>query len=305
MQVIELKSKIILNEIPNFLILTGEEFVVLRYFVENIIKKLKDFKVMKPESVKDVIPLCGKSFFNVKKLFIVTDDENFLKDEKNWDKVQHLLGDNKLILVYHNYDGRLGFWKHFDYVFFEYLESRILCNHLNKDFGLSLGNCQRLINLCGNDYSRCKLELDKVKNYAQYTKINLDDAFEKCADNVICVDYNFNIIDFVDYVLQKDFKMALKILKLLKDEPSLKILSFIYNGFKGMLIAQTIYNAKNIQQNTGLSYVLYKKYRSMVGAYSDSEIEMILLNIMHIEQNIKKGILDEKIAIDYFLNFLL
>lgn len=304
MQVIELKSKIIMNQLPNLLVLTGNEFYVLRYFVDNIIKKLKDYKVIKTENVKDIIPLCGKSFFNIKKLFIVTDDETFLKDEKNWDKVQKFLGDNKLILIYHNCDKRLGFWKHFDYVFFEYLEPKILCNHLNKDFGLSLDNCQRLINLCGNDYLKCKLELDKVCNYAQYTKLNLDDAF-KCANDVICANYNFNIVDFVDYIIQKDFKMALKILKLLKDEPSLKILSFLYNGFKGLLIAQTIYSAKNIQQNTGLSYILYKKYKSMVGAYSVDEIEMILLNIMHIEQDIKRGVLDEKIAVDYFLNFLL
>lgn len=309
MNLVELKSKIVNNDISNLLIFTGPETGVMNTFINNIINKLK-YPCNKSNSVQDVIQLCsGNSFFKSKKIFIVIDDNDFLKADKAWDNIRSILKDNILILKYHTFDSRLSFWKKFeqDTVIFDYLHPDVLCKHLNKEYNLELENCKYLIDNIGNDYIKCQLELDKIKSLAQAKNIDINTAFERSKNtNILCMDNNTNLTDFIEAILVKNYEKMFIFYRDLQQsgEPIVKIVNLLYNSFKNVLIAQTISNPRNIQQNTGLNYYSYQKAKEFVGYYSNIEIEDLLYKLMKIEQGIKTGSIDQDISIDYFLTCL-
>ena len=79
----------------------------------------------------------------------------------------------------------------------------------------------------------------------------------------------------------------------------------VFTNFKNVLIAQTIHNAKNIQQNTGINYYQYKKAKDKSGYYSNERLIDILYVIMNLEQGIKSGTIDQEFVIDYLICFLI
>ena len=302
MNIAELKTKIVTNEIPNILVFTGEETGIMDIYVKAIQDKLK-YQVNNIESVLDAFNLSsGRSIFKINKLFICTDDQVFLKKEDAWENLSKVLGNNKIILKYHSYDARLGFWKKFESqtVVFERMSNNILAQHLSKEYNISIENAMLIGTNCNNDYIRCKLELDKVTHYAKSKNISNDNAFKSCYNSVLCLDVDTNIFDFVNSVLTRNYEKMLIFYSNLKakNEPVVKLINLLYNGFKNMLIAQTISSAKNIQQNTGLNYYSYIKAKEISGYYSNVELENLLYISMELEQGIKKGIIDDSIAID-------
>lgn len=306
MNIAELKSKIILNQIPDILVFTGPEVEIMNFYIKKIEDILK-YKTHKLDSVEDAIKLSsGNSIFKIKKLFIITDDNTFLKQDKAWSNLGNLLAGNKIILKYHNYDTRLSFWKTFknSTTVFERLSESVLVKHLVKDFGMSENNCLTLARNCSNDYFRCKLELDKILNYAKSKNIDIDNAFEKCYnDGTLCFDDNLDIFDFINAILVKNFINALNLMVILKNknEPILKIIGILYTSFKNVLIAQTISSGKNIQQNAGINYYSYAKAKDVAGYYSNNEIEFILYKLMLLEQDIKTGNIDNDLVFDYLI----
>ena len=307
MTIVELKSKIILDQIPDIMIFTGSELEVINFFVKKIQEKL-NYRVHKMDSMVDVVRLSsGNSIFKTKKLFIVSDDEDFLKSGK-WENLYNLIGDNKLILKYHNHDSRLSFWKNFEKetVVFERMSNKVVANHLSKDFNLSVDYCSLLANKCDNDYFKCKMELDKVINYAKAKNITNEDAFTICAKNVLCFNKENDIFEFVKFVLVRDYHSAISLYNEMKrdGEAPLKILSLLYTNFKNVLISQTISSGKNIQQNAGINYYSYVKAKEVSGHYTNEEIEFILQEIMRLEQGIKTGKIDSSMTIDFLFSVL-
>ena len=311
MNIAELKMGIVTNSIPNFLVFTGPELEVMNIYIKNILTKLgSSFCVHKTASVKDFIKKSPtKSFFVNKSIYIITDDEDFLKQDNAWDTVKSLTSDNKkLILKYHINDQRLSFWKHFkeDVVVFDKLSDKVLSKNLHKEYGLSLDYCLKLALNCDRDYYRCKLELDKVSTFAKVNKISLEDAFNECFDTVIHKTVEQSIFEFSDALLTKDFSKAVLLYRDIKEtEPPIKLLSILYTNFKNVLIAQTIHNAKNIQQNTGINYYQYKKAKDKSGYYSNERLIDILYVIMNLEQGIKSGTIDQEFVINYLICFLI
>lgn len=308
MNLIDLKSNIILKQIPDILVFTGPEIEVMNIYI-NKIQELLKYRVHKLDSVLDVVKLSsGNSIFKVNKLFIVTDDTSYLKKNDSWENLRKILGSNKLILKYHNYDGRLAFWKFFEKetVIFERMNNNVLANHLSKEFELPLEYCSLLANNCNNDYCRCKLELDKMINFAKLKHLSKEDAFKMCLEDVFCIDNNVDIFEFVSKILTRNYSTALDLYDKLKKsgEAPLKLLTLLYVNFKNVLIAQTISSARNIQQNTGLNYYSYMKAKELSGYYSNTEIENILYEIMNLEQGIKSGFIDNSIVIDYLFSIL-
>ena len=308
MNIAELKTKIIMNELPSILIFTGPETGIMNIYINQIQQKLK-YKVHKVDSVEDVFKLSsGNSIFKINKLFIVTDDLVFLKTEEAWNNLSKVLNTNKVIFKFHNYDSRLGFWKHFEKetVIFERMSNNVLSNHLSREFNISVENCSLLAKNCDNNYIRCQLELNKVINFAKAHNITNDSAFKMCYNDVLCLEEDIDIFDFVNSVITRNYKEMIVLYSRLKrkNEPVVKMISLLYNTFKNVLIAQTISNAKNIQQTSGISYYVYVKAKEQSGHYSIVELENILYILMRLEQGIKTGQIEDDIAIDYLFSNL-
>ena len=307
MNLVDLKTKLVMNELPDLMIFTGEETGVMEIYIQQIINKL-NLPVSKASSVADIFKLCsGNSFFKSKKLFIVSDDLDFIKNGSGWDNIKKL--NNKIILRYHNYDSRLGFWKKFEQetVVFERMNLNVLVNHLSKEFNLPVHYTTILAQNCDCDYIRCKIELNKVICYSKAKGISLEDAFRICLnDGVLCLDTNSTIDDFINSVVTRNYNKMFQLYSILEKQgiAALKILNFLYNSFKGILVAQTIHSARNVQQNTGINYYQYMKSKELSGHYTNEHIEDILYRIMQVEQGIKSGTISETISVDYLLTFL-
>ena len=244
MNIAELKSKMITNQLPNFLVFTGKETGIMGIYLNQITTTFKG-SIHKVETVLEATKLCGgTSIFKRNKLFIITDDTDFLKNETAWNNIKTILGTNSIILKYHNYDARLGFWKRFsnETVVFDKMPTHIVAKHISKEFGLDIGHATTISEMCDNDFFRCKLEADKVLHLSKCKFIDINTAFEQCLDTgVLCFDYNVDIFSFVDAALRRDYKLFIKMYNILvsQSEPILKLVSVLYNGFKNFLSART------------------------------------------------------------------
>lgn len=303
MNIAELQSKIVLNQIPSLLVFTGKETGIMDIYLKKLIE-ISGAQAKFVDSVEDVYKQCsGKSIISKSKIFVVVDDLDFIKNEKAWKSIRTILGDNKLILKYHTQDSRIKFWKEFenDVVVFEPMSDKVLAKHLSNDYRISDENALLLAILCRCDYIRSKLELDKVVSFSKANKCSLDDAFETCyKTNVICGDVDTTVFEFVDSVLKRDYKKFLSEYRelMLKDEQPLKLIGALYNGFKNVLIAKTMTNAKNIYVNAGINYNSYMKAKAFIDNYSVIELENILYTLKEIEQGIKVGIVEKDFSVD-------
>ena len=132
----------------------------------------------------------------------------------------------------------------------------------------------------------------------------MDDAFAECFNtNVLCIDLNTGILDFIDSLLRRNYSIAFNLYtKLIQQgEPELKIISILYSSFKNVLVAQTMSSGKNIQQNSGISYYAYNKAKEFVGNYTNDELENILYILMDLEQGIKTGKIPNEFSLELFL----
>lgn len=306
MNIAELKVAIMSNNLPNFIIFTGDEFGVVDIYIKDICNNFSG-TIHRLDTVLDAINLCsGKSILSKNKLIIVTDDDEFIKNEKAQENIKNLIGNNKLILKYHHSDSRLSFWKKFsnDTVVFEKMSTTILSKHLVNRFKISLDNAFKLASCLYNDYTSCLLELDKVYHISKAKNLSMDDAFAECFNtNVLCIDLNTCILDFIDSLLRRNYSVAFNLYtKLIQQgEPELKIISMLYGSFKNVLVAQTMSSGKNIQQNSGISYYAYNKAKEFVGNYTNDELENILYILMDLEQGIKTGKIPHEFSLELFL----
>ena len=233
MNVVELKACITSNNIPNLLVFTGEERVVLQVYIDQIIKKTASlFNCKKCDTVAQIFQYNIGSLFSTKaNLFIVEDDEVFFKTSEAWDNIKKVCEKNKIILCYHTYDARQGFWKKFkkETVVFEKLEANILAKHLQQDYKLPFETCVVVAKGCDCDFSRSLLELDKLKCLSHHLGEELSQSFFNKYKDVLCLDNYKTIFDWVQSVLQKNWTESFKLYRDLKEkqEPVVKLLSIL------------------------------------------------------------------------------
>ena len=91
MELLDLMKKISQNDIPNFLILFGEEQKILDIYIEHILSTTKGKRICK-DSVSSVMQSTGKKSLDKSiKVYTVIDDMDFLTADKKWDSVKKLL----------------------------------------------------------------------------------------------------------------------------------------------------------------------------------------------------------------------
>ena len=171
MDVSTLKAKIVSNQLPNYLIFSGEEWKVQQIYIEQI-GKVTGLEIKRIDSVSDIYgQLRNRSFVRKALIYIVRDDRDLMQNEKLQQQIESALGDNILIHLLTSVDKRTKFYKQYKdkIVEFEQLEDRILKKYIKKEIVLSDRNCQRLIDVCEHSYGRILLEIDKIKRYVDAT----------------------------------------------------------------------------------------------------------------------------------------
>lgn len=305
MQLAELKHNIVNNKLDNFYLFAGPEIKIMDTYIKMICKTF-DLEIVRADSLSSIYSkLNSKSLINKRRCYVVSSDEDYIKEEKIWDKLFDLKGENVLIMTYYNLDKRTRFYKyHIDYLTdFEKLPKDVLLKYIQKDIQLSTNLAEELIGICDGDYSRILLEIDKIKCYSEAASVTHNNAYSKLIDEgVIYVPVKDLLFPFIDAVTLGNANLSYTIWeKIRKVENSMAILSLLYNNFRSILIVQLAGNVKGICEYTGLTPWQVKLAKEKMGIFNKQELLNILHEIRFTEKGIKIGQVEEPVAIDYVL----
>lgn len=307
MELKELKVKIQKLDLPNFIAFTGEEWAVQKIYIDKI-AEVYQLEKRSMDTVYDIIPKLGnKAFISAKNyLYIVRDDDKFIKDEKAWARVEELLGQNRLILLISKPDKRLKFSSTYKDTITEFtpLKPANLKKYIQKEIPLSDKNCDILIDVCEGNYGRILLEIDKIKCYSDAIGDSSVNEFLKnmLEDGTIYIPPKDAIFDFVDAILDRQVKRAFNLYEHCKgvNEKSFAIMSVLFNNAKAVLQVQSC-KTNNVAKSTGLTGWQIMNAKKHLGKYTDKELQNMLKLINNCVHGIKVGKIDEEFVIDYIL----
>lgn len=302
------------TNIPHYMIWFGEEQKIIDMYLDRI----KSFyKPVHCESVAFVVnQLRVKSLDKSNKIYIVAEDDEYRKNEQAWNNVKEMLNKSKhiLLLRYASVNKKLKFYTQQKESFTEFvhLQPDILTSYIQKDIDLSDSNCEKLIAMCGNDYGRILLEMDKIwqlrsSKFSHLEKggniIEADKAFDILIKQGAIYseigDITFELTNAVlggypDKAIQKLDEAKRK------GEPTLRIISILYDGFRNLVS----YNAlgkdkKDAGKRTGLTGWQIKQCIDLNGGYSMKELIRNMMLCQRVESGIKQGTIEEEIALEY------
>lgn len=316
MEVQELKHLIKANNIPNFLIFTGEEWRVQKIYIEKI-AEIRKLDIRYIDTVKDIANTVGtKSLFSQDYLYVVRDDKEFMTEEKLQEKVINNLNQNMLILELTSADKRLKLLKTYKTSTYEFnaLKSDILKRYIQKEIDLNDRNCEILMEICEYSYGHCLLEIDKILCYTrayyngQPFKVGACDKtfISLLEDGTLYVPPRDTLWDFIKAVLQNKPNTAFELYQDLKElqTSTFAILSNLYNNAKQVLQVQ-ICTSNDVAKTTGLNSWQIRNARECVGKFKAGELAYLMRLIQNVESGIKQGKIDESIAVDYILTSFL
>ena len=301
MELWQLKDKINNKIIPNFLIFTGPELGVMDIYINQIAKVLdstpkRSDNVASVVSSSKIISLTSGVKYNV-----VRGDKSFISSEKLHEKVKNLK--DYLIVIYDNLDKRSKLYKEFEdnIVTFDHMDENTLYTLLSRKIDLKPENIKWLMHACTYDYSRCLLEIEKLKLF-EAPDVDINALFEQFRqDGVFHAEIGDILFEFVDAVMSRKKASSWKLYELLKlkGESNMKILSLLYTNFKALLSVQ--FCKDPTIENTGLTahQITVNKHRR--GVYKDYELLNIIKLLSQTDFNIKNGLIEEPISVEYLL----
>lgn len=162
MNIQELQKQIITKNLDNIYLFLGEEIAIQKIYI-NKMAEAKNLEVQYIEEYKQIHNrLNVNGLFGFKKLYVILDDLDILKQEAVWDQIN--TNGNIIIFKYNLLDKRGKFYKFFEshLVEFNKLSDEVLTKYIKKEIPLSDNNCKKLIDICNSSYNQILLEIDKV-----------------------------------------------------------------------------------------------------------------------------------------------
>ena len=220
MNIQELQKQIINKQLDNLYVFLGEEIAIQKIYI-NKIAEINKLEIQYIEEYKQIHnSLNVNDLFNTKKLYVILDDLDILKQENVWQDINP--NGNIIIFKYNNLDKRNKFYKYFEQQIVEFskLSDEVLCKYIQKELPLSINNCKKLIDICNSSYNQILLEVDKIKNFNVFAddyENNFDWLFftldEQGAFHKEISDITFT---FIEKVITRDIKQVYELQKQLK-----------------------------------------------------------------------------------------
>lgn len=320
MKLPDLQKQIVSKNIDHVLLLFGEEVAIMDIYLDKIYKAIGG-DVLRFDSVKEAYAKLVQRRITASgsRVFLVRDDKDFLKADKEWAKVFKAAesGADYVILIYSTMDRRSKFYKQNQEKLceFEKLSSSVLAGYIDKLLpGMSSSEKEQFAQVCECNYSRILLEADKVKHYAH--------ALDNRADNIpMSIDYGMCFKEllkqgviyqpigditflFTDAILTRRKRDTAEYLAKAKavGENEILTLSVLYNGFKQILMVQGLGKDQSEPcKRTGLTPWQVKMAKEKQGHYSISELINALKVIRFVEKGIKTGAIDSDVAVEYVI----
>ena len=311
MKLPDLQKQIVSKTIDRVLLLFGEEVAIMDIYLDKIYK-VTEGDVFRLDSVKEAYAKLVQRRITAggPRVFVVRDDKDFLKADKEWAKVFTAAenGADYLILIYSSMDRRSKFYKQNQEKLceFEKLSSSVLAGYINRLLpGMSAADTEQFAQVCECGYSRVLLEADKVKHYAKVSRLDYGDAFrELLKKGVIYQPIGDITFLFTDAILTRNRADTAKYLLQAKaiGESEILTLSVLYNGFKQILMVQGLGRDQSEPcKRTGLTPWQVKMAKEKQGHYSIAELVNALKVIRFVEKGIKTGAIDADVAVEYVI----
>ncbi len=303
MQLFDLMSGIKNKNLPKFLVFTGPEYAIMEIYIQQLVNRYKLNKtnitvVNQVVKKQRVVSLIGDN-----NLYICRYDTDFTKQEKEWTDVDKKLGNNFLILILSSIDKRGKFYKQFENVIVEFTEQdfNTVSSMVEKQIQINKQHVERLVTSCGNNYSKCLLEIDKIKCLAKVRSLDVDTAYETLLkEGTIYELQESKLQEFTNAVMTRDVSCFSKYKALIRNnEPNMIIITWLYNAVRNQLCVQTVANPT--QATTGLKYFFIKECLDRKGYYTTKQLVNFLNVIRYCEQGIKLGWLEDSLSVDYIL----
>ena len=288
MNIADVKADIKNKKIRPYYIFSGDELEIQRIYINKIAETV-GYQVVRADTIAEIWPnIITPTLFDDPCVYVVRDDKDVVQSEvlqRQLDKGN--FNGNIIVNLLSTVDKRSKWYKANveKIVVFERLTDALLLKYLQRDTTLNKRNCERLIAICENDYSRILLEIDKIK---RYNAENQDAAFEEMVKTgAIYVPPSDAIFDFVDAVLKRQ---SARVYDLLAQcyaigEANMVILSVLFTTVKQTLQVQAC-DSSDITKSTGLTAWQVKCAKERCGYYSDDE----LIGILKLIQKTQKGI---------------
>ena len=308
MEVSALKAQIKSNSIDHILLFTGDEWTVQNIYIQQI-AKVTGMETKRVDSIADVVgKFKSASFVQKDYIYIARDDSEYMQNEKLQELVKQTIGNNRFVLIMSSLDKRLKFYKAYkdSIIDFEPLKPAVLKKYIQKEIQLSDKNCDRLMEVCENDYGRCLLEIDKIHNFRleldNETILSPDTLFEYLLkDGTINTPPKDAIFEFVDAILDRKTR-CFDLYEQCKavGEATMVMLSVLYNNAKAVLQVQSC-KSSDVSKATGLTGWQIMNAKKHAGNYKNGELVNIMRLCTECEQGIKTGQMEEQFAVDYVL----
>lgn len=222
MNIQELQKQIIDKQLDNLYVFLGEEIAIQKIYI-NKIAEVKNLEIQYIEEYKQIHnSLQVNDLFNTKKLYVILDDLDILKQENVWQEINP--NGNIIIFKYNNLDKRNKFYKQFEQQIIEFnkLSDEVLTKYIRNELpSLSEQNCKKLIDICNSSYNQILLELDKLDKYCKAKNIitltipdlSFIDLEKQGAFHKEISDITFT---FIEKVITRDIKQVYELQKQLK-----------------------------------------------------------------------------------------
>ena len=312
----ELKEKVINKNLPNLLIFITEEPTLSDIYIKQIASNFNN-NYISMDSIYNYLNFQSqKNIFNQNfDMVVIRDDKAILEDENIWSRLDKL---NQLLILSFNktkegsskikIDSKSKFYKRFEdnIIIFEKMSTDIiktsLLFSLNKsNIKLDEAYIDWLINACNGDYGRCLNELDKLLIFKD-SPVNHQELFRQfIKDGVIHEDISDCIFDYTNAFLDRKIKDVYKKYEELKetDDVPFRVLKTLQNSFRLLLLIQSSRNPT--AESCGIKEARFYALKNRPKKYNVEEIKNILILISEIDRNIKLGLIDDTMALEYLM----
>ena len=281
-----LKAQIVSKKLDNFYIFVGPERKIAGIYIEQM-AKAQNATVKNLESITVLAKILRTpSMFKQRHIYVVSDDRDILSNDDAQafiSRAGERTGDI-VVLLYDAIDKRKKLYKSFEdrIVEFEHLPVNILRQYAAKKLKLKDESYDRLIAICEQDYGRLLLEVD---------------------DGTIFTPPTDAVFKFVDAVLYNRPHSAFDLLdeSLACGEANLVLLANLYSSAKQVLQVQATPKGADVMAVTGLTAFQVKCGRERSGRFSNGDLVYLMRLIQRVESGIKRGDIEEDIAVPYVL----
>lgn len=299
-----IKDNLKSGQIKSYYVLSGNELKVQDIYITKLADNLP---IVRIDSFSEVArKLNANKLISSNKCYVIRDDKDILNDEGIWDRLEAIIGSNRVIWVFTSIDKRSKFYKHFKEVIceVEHMSEDVLLKYVQKEIDLSEANARILIQVCENDYGRILLEIDKIKQFGD----DPNKAF-MCLlkEGTIYQPPRDAIFMWADAMLCRKVKEVFGLYEECKEigEASLTLISVLYTKVRQVFQVQSCEGRSDIAKITGLTPWQVKCAQQVSNRYSLSQLKDFLYEIRKVEKGIKIGTIPEDLAIDYLMVYIL